>query len=347
MAMKSSVTWRGRLVAFLAVVAAVALGFETLSALDRRPRTNDAHLFAYSAAMAPEVSGRIVALHVTSNQQVTKGQPLVEIDPQPFDLRQRQSQAQVLALQAQIGLTSRQVTSQKSGADVAATQINRAKALLALAQENLRRLEPLLPKGYVTQQQVDEARTNERNAAVALTAATQQATQAREAVGSTGSLVAQLAGAEAAEALAARDLRETILRAPFDGTVVGLQIAEGTYATAGHPLFTLIQDRVWYAVADFRETELSRIAVGDRATVWLMADDARPIQGRVESLNRGVQPQTGDGSGGPGLPEVGRTLNWVVVAQRFPVWIRLQDPPRQGMRIGATASVRVQHDATQ
>ena len=85
--------------------------------------------------------------------------------------------------------------------------------------------------------------------------------------------------------------------------------------------------------------------MGDRATVWLMADDARPIQGQVESLNRGVQPQTGDGAGGPGLPVIGRTLNWVVVAQRFPVWIRLLDPPRQDMRIGATASVRVEHDA--
>ena len=345
--MKSSVTWRGRLVALIAVVAAVVLGFATLAALSRRPQTNDAHLFAYSAAMAPEVSGRIVKLHVASNQRVSKGQPLVEIDPQPFELRQRQAQAQVQALKAQIGLTSRQVTSQMTGADAAATQINHAKAQLALAQENMRRLEPLLAKGYVTQQQVDEARTNERNASVALTVATQQATQAREAVGGTANLVAQLAGAEAAEAIAARDLDQAVLRAPFDGTVVGLQIAEGTYAVAGHPLFTLIKDADWYAIADFRETEIGSIAVGDPATVWLMANEARPIRGQVASLNSGVQPQTGDGSGGPGLPVVGRTLNWVVVAQRFPVWIRLLDAPPQDMRIGATASVRVEHDARQ
>jgi len=345
--MKSSVTCRGRLVALIAVAAAVVLGFETLAALSRRPQTNDAHLFAYSAAMAPEVSGRITKLHVASNQRVTKGQPLVEIDPQPFELRQRQAQAQVQALKAQIGLTSRQVTSQMTGADAAATQINHAKAQLALAQENLRRLEPLLAKGYVTQQQVDEARTNERNAAVALTVATQQATQAREAVGGTANLVAQLAGAEAAEAIAARDLGQAVLRAPFDGTVVGLQIAEGTYAVAGHPLFTLIKDQEWYAIADFRETEIGSITVGDPATVWLMANAARPIRGQVVSLNGGVQPQTGDGSGGPGLPVVGRTLNWVVVAQRFPVWIRLLDAPPQDMRIGATASVRVEHDARQ
>src|SRR5205807_2813569 len=252
------------------------------------------------------------------------------------------ARAQVTALKAQISLTGRQVTSQKYGADAAATQISRARTQLALAQDTLQRLEPLLVKGYVTNQQIDEARTNERNAAIALTTATQQANQARQAVGDTDSLIAQLAGAEAAEALAERDLRQATLRAPYDGSVVGLQIAEGAFAVAGHLLFTLIKDHDWYAIADFRETELPRIAVGDRATVWVMGDDERPILGRVESLGAGVQPEDSDG---PGLPVVGRTLNWVVVAQRFPVWIRLDDPSDHVTRIGATVSVRVQHDA--
>jgi multidrug efflux system membrane fusion protein len=140
--------WVGRLVAVVAVVAAIALGFETLRVIDQRPRTHNAHLFAYSAGMAPEVSGRIATLHVTNNQRVTKGQPLLEIDPEPFELRLRQARAQVAALKAQIGLTARQVTSQVSGADAATTKINHAKVQLALAQDTLRRLEPLLAKGY-------------------------------------------------------------------------------------------------------------------------------------------------------------------------------------------------------
>ena len=118
-------------------------------------------------------------------------------------------------------------------------------------------------------------------------------------------------------------------------------IREGAFAIAGHPLFTLIKDHAWYAIADFQETELPRIAVGDRATVWVMGNDEHPIRGRVDSLGGGVQPDDRDG---PGLPVVGRTLDWVVVAQRFPVWIRLDDPPEQLTRIGATASVRVQHE---
>ena len=335
--------WRGRLVAFVVLAAAIGLVIWTLYVLDRRPRTHDAHLFAYSAGIAPEVSGRIVALRVTNNQRVVKGQPLVDIDPEPFELRVRQARAQVSALRAQISLTGRQVTSQKSGADAAATQINQARAQYQLAQDTRKRLEPLLEKGYVTTQQIDEARTNERNAATALTVATQHASQARQAVGDTESLAAQLAGAEATEALAERDLRMATVLAPFDGSVVGLQIANGAFAVTGHTLFTMIKDDAWYAIADFRETELPQIAVGDAATVWVMGADERPIRGRVESMGAGVQPDDKDG---PGLPVVGRTLTWVVVAQRFPVWVRLDDPPAPLMRIGATVSVRVQHGST-
>ena len=337
---KGSRAWLGRVIALVVLASAIGLAVWTIYVLDRRPRTHDAHLFAYSSGIAPEVSGQIVALHVTNNQRVKKDQPLVDIDSEPFELRVRQARAQVAALKAQISLTGRQVTSQKSGADAAATQINQARAQHELAQDTLRRLEPLIDKGYVTTQQIDEARTNERNAATALTVATQHATQARQAVGDTETLIAQLAGAEATLALAERDLRLVTVRAPFDGTVVGLQIANGAYAVTGHTLFTMIKDDAWYAIADFRETELPQIAVGDSATVWVMGADDRPIRGHVESIGAGVQPDDRDG---PGLPQVGRTLTWVVVAQRFPVWVRLDDPPPQLTRIGATISVRVQH----
>lgn len=333
--------WTGRLIATAAVLMALGLGGYTLDRLDKRPRTHDAFLYADSIGLAPDVSGRIVALHVHDNQRVSQGQPLLEIDPEPFDLRLRQAQAQVAALRAQIGLTGRQVSAQSSGADAAATQTERARSQLLLAQDTLARLTPLLGKGYVTAQQVDEARTNERTAQAALTTATQQARQARQAVGDTDSLMAQLAGAQAAAALAARDLRNATVTAPFDGLVVGLDLAEGAYAPAGHPLFTLIKTRDWYAVGNFRETELPRIAVGDAATVWTMADGAHPLTGHVESVGWGVRPVDG---GGPGLPAVGRTLSWVVVAQRFPVRIHLDNPPDASMRIGTTVSILVRHD---
>ena len=169
----------------------------------------------------------------------------------------------------------------------------------------------------------------------------QQSTQARQAIADTESLLAQLRGAEAAVMLAERDLRNTKLHAPFDGQIVGLEIAEGTYAAAGHPLFTVIDTNRWYAIADFRETELPHMGAGDAATVWLMADTGHPLKGHVVSLSGGVRPD--DGSGAPGLPAVERSLKWVIVAQRFPVRVLLDNPPPDGLRIGATASVLVSH----
>jgi multidrug efflux system membrane fusion protein len=102
----------------------------------------------------------------------------------------------------------------------------------------------------------------------------------------------------------------------------------------------LIKSNAWFAIADFRETELPHIAVGDRATVWTMARSTFAFEGTVESLGAGVQSSDQDG---PELPKTGRDLNWVVVAQRFPVWVRLDHPPPEAMHVGMTASVKVRH----
>src|SRR6202162_2729327 len=267
MPMSEGKSLRGKVIATMAIGLAIVLGVLVVFAIDRRPRTHDARIFAYSAAMASEISGRIVQILV--------------IDPVPYELQLRQARAQVAALKAQIALTGRQVTSQGSGVQAAESQVQKARDQLRYAQDTRKRLEPLVKPGFVTQQQLDEAKTNEAAAEASLQALTRTATQARQAVGDTLSLEAQLEGAEAAAANAARNYDLTTLRAPFAGKVVGLQIAEGTFAVAGHPLFSLIKSDTWYAIADFRETELPRIAVGDRATVWTMSEGNRAFAGRV------------------------------------------------------------------
>src|ERR1700742_808107 len=334
-------SFRGKAIASATIALAVVLGTLVVFAIDRRPRTHDAYIFAYSAEMASEISGRIVQILVTNDQDVAKGAPLIVIDPAPYEFQLRQARAQVAALKAQIALTGRQVTSQGSGVQAAESQVQRARDQLGFAQNTRKRLEPLLSPGFVTQQQLDEAKTNEAAAEASVQALAQSATQARQAVGDTLSLEAQLEGAEAAEANAARNHDLMTLRAPFKGKVVGLQIAEGTFGVAGRPLFSLIKSDAWYAMADFREPELPRIAVGDRATVWTMSESKNGFVGRVESLGAGVQSTDKDG---PGLPTVGRDLNWVVVAQRFPVLVRLDGPPPFAMHVGLTASVKVLHD---
>lgn len=328
----------GWIATLIAVVLAAALFGLVVSRLAARPRTHVASLYAESTAVAPEVTGRLSALFVRENQRVHAGEPLAQIDPEPFDLRVRQARAQVAALEAQLGVGTRQVRAQGSGADAAATNITRARTQLQLADETVRRLAPLVGPGFVTRQKMDEAEANQRSAAAALDAAIKQSDQARSGIGDTLSLEAQLDGARSALQLAERDLRLTTLRAPFDGIVTGLALAEGTFASAGHPLFTLIDSRHWYAIADFRETDLPRIAPGDEASVWVIGDTTHALPGHVVSLGHGVRGEANDG---PGLPSVERSLKWVVIAQRYPVRIELDHPPAELMRVGATVTVVV------
>ena len=204
--MSESTSLRGKLIASVAIVMAIVLGILVVFAIDRRPRTHDARIFAYSAALASEINGRIVQVLVTNDQEVAKGAPLVVIDPLPYELQLRQARAQVAALKAQIALTGRQVTSQGSGVQAAESQVQKARDQLRYAQDTRKRLEPLVRPGFITPQQLDEAKTNEAAAEASLQALTRSATQARQAVGDTLSLEAQLEGAEAAAAIAARKL---------------------------------------------------------------------------------------------------------------------------------------------
>jgi membrane fusion protein, multidrug efflux system len=322
------------LVALAGVIATVVLA--TLR-IDQRPRTDDAYLQADLVHMAPDVSGRIVEVDVRDNQKVRKGDVLFRIDAEPYRLRVDQAHAAVLGLQAKVALTADQVVAQTSGAGAAARGVGSAEAQRVLASSTLARIEPLLGRGFVTAQQVDQARTAQRTAQIALQQAQLQADEARQAITNTKPTEAELDGARATLALAERDLNKTVVRAPCDGRITALDIAAGEFAAVGVPLFTIIDTEHWYAIGNFRETDLAGIEPGQRATVYVMAQPTRPVSGKVDSLGWGVASDVSATFGG--LPHVERTLNWVRIAARFPVRILLDAPPDNLMRYGASAVI--------
>ena len=322
------------LVALAGVIATVVLATRRI---DQRPRTDDAYLQADLVHLAPDVSGRIVELNVRDNQKVHKGEVLFRIDPEPYQLRVDQARAAVRGLEAKLGLTADQVAAQTSKADAAASGINTAEAQRALASSTLARMEPLLGRGFVTAQQVDQARTAQRTAQLSLQQARLQADEARQAITNTKPTEAELEGARATLAMAERDLNKTVVRAPCDGRITALDIAAGEFAATGHPLFTIIDTEHWYAIGNFRETDLAGMEPGQRATVYVMAQPSRALRGQVDSLGWGVASDVSATFGG--LPHVERTLNWVRIAARFPVRILLDAPPDDLMRFGATAVV--------
>ena len=326
----------GRVIGLLILVAAIGLAIYVVHYLDQSPRTDDAFVRADTIGVAPQVSGRIVGLPVHDNQAVKQGDVLFEIDPRPYQYALDRSRAALDGLEKQIALHQRDVNAQQFGAAAAKANIGRAEAQAKQAADTLNRIEPLLAKEYVTAEQVDQARTAKRSAEAALQVARRDAERAAAGVTGVDALVAKLGELRAAVAAAKLDLEHTVIRAPFDGTVVNLDIAEGEFAATGKPLFTLIDTRNWYVIANFRETALNRIRPGMKAEVFILADPNRRFAGTVHSIGYGVFPEEG-GSSVSGLPKVPRSINWVRVAQRFPVRIRIDEPQADLFRIGASA----------
>jgi multidrug efflux system membrane fusion protein len=326
----------GRLVGALIVVVAIALAVYVVHYLDTSPRTDDAYARANTIGVSPQVNGRIIALRVRDNQAINKGDVLFEIDPTPYQYSLARSRAALDSLEKQIGLSRRDIRAQQLGAEAARASIGKAEAQAAQATDTLNRIEPLLAKEYVTAEQVDQARTAKRASEAALQVARRDAERAAAAVSGTDALEARVGELRAAVAMGEYDLAQTVVRAPFDGRVTNLEIAEGEFAATGRALFTLIDTRNWYVIANFRETALRDIRPGMTAEVYLMADPDRHFTGVVDSIGFGVFPDEGGGSAA-GLPRVPRSINWVRVAQRFPVRIRIDAPPSDLFRVGASA----------
>lgn len=316
---------------------AYAIGF-----VDSYPRTDDAFVRANTVGVAAAVSGSIITVNVRDNATVAKDDILFVVDPRPYELEAERLRAQFATLQAQIALAQRQVDAQRYAAESAGGNVARARQNAAQKQATLRRLEPLLADEFVTAEQVEQARTAHLVADAELQSALLDRKRAVSAVGGVEALQAQQRELTAAIAHADYLVGQTLVRAPFDGRVVDLTIAEGEFATSGKPLFTLIDTRSWYVVANFRETELTKMAPGKAASVYLMSDPERGFSGVVDSIGWGVQPD--EGGSAQGLPKVPRSINWVHVAQRFPVRIRVSDPSSPLLRIGASAVVTITPD---
>ncbi|BEU21927.1 multidrug transporter subunit MdtN [Paraburkholderia terrae] len=330
---------------------ALALAIVTLALLayviwraDTAPGTDDAYAQADTIDVVPEVSGRIVEMAVRDNQRVNRGDLLFRVDPRPFADELARANASLVALDKQIALTRRVVTAQQYGADSVHALVERARVAAAQTAETLRRTQPLLAPGYVSAEDVDRARTAQRAAEADLTAARLQAQQAASAVTGVDALVAQRDVVLADIALMQLRLDMATVRAPFDGRVVSLKTSVGQFASALKPVFTLIDTEHWYVIANFRETELKNIRAGTPATVYLMSDTGKRFKGTVDSIGYGVLPDDGGLVLG-GLPRVQRSINWVRVAQRFPVKIRVDQPDAELFRIGASAVAQLNPQA--
>jgi membrane fusion protein, multidrug efflux system len=310
----------GRLISVAIVALAVAFALYALHESNTHPTSSDSSMDADVVHVAAAVGGRIIQLPVSENARVAEGDLLFQIDPLPYRLAVEQSAAE-------LGIA-------RSNATIAADQTKSAQENHDLATRTLERLRPLAAKGYVPQQQLDQAQVSDKDTATKLIQAQESQTAAD----------ATVRARTAALGIAQRQLDDTTVRATHNGLVVGLTVSTGEMVVPSQSLFTLINTDEWFAVANFRETDLSAIAVDDCATVFSMIDRKIPIKGVVQGIGWGVIDQ--DRINIPrSVPFVERSLNWVRVAQRFPVRVRLENPPERLVRLGASAVVEIKHGA--
>jgi len=278
------------------------------------------------------------------------------------------SQANIHSAQADVTRWAADVDQARADVANAEQGVNRAKAEWTYSNNNFHRLEPLLAKQFVTVDQVDRARTLEIAQAETVKQAESQLRLSQAGLKSaeaqyehSGALLEQskaqheesvhavttlepLISQRGAKAAAVKNARYNLdncrVYAPFDARVTDLTISEGAFAHAGQQVFTLIDARTWWAIANIREGQLQRIVPGMRADVYVMSRPDVRFSGVVESIGFGVTPNPDlVGRLASGLPDVQRTLNWVHLASRYPVRIRVENPPSELFRVSESASV--------
>lgn len=169
--------------------------------------------------------------------------------------------------------------------------------------------------------------------------------QAHNAVTTLEPLVNQRGARESAVKDARYNLNNCQVYTPFDALVTNLTISEGAYAHVGQDVFTLIDARTWWAIGNFREGQLSHIKPGMRADVYVLSKSNVRFSGIVDSVGFGVTPDPDViGKLDKGLPDVQRTLNWVHLASRYPVRVRVENPTPELFRVGESAVVTIREN---
>src|ERR1700733_7417839 len=256
------------LVSLAIVAAAIGFGLYALHDSAIRPTTDDASIDADVVHIAAEVGGRIIDIPVEENSLVAKGDLLFQIDPLPYQLAVDQARANLEVAQATLETQRRILSTQRSTAVVTADQVRSAETNLELATRTVDRLRPLAAKGYVPTQQLDQAQTTQRDATTSLAQAREQETAAVRAIDTDQAALATVRARQAELGIAERHLRDTPVRATHAGRVVGLSVLSGEMVAPGQALFTLVNTEDWFAVGNFRETDLHAIKIGDCTTVY-------------------------------------------------------------------------------
>jgi multidrug resistance efflux pump len=265
-------------------VGVVAFGASALALLVftinvTAPSTGDVRVTNYVVEIVPRVTGRVIEVPIEGNRPVKKGDVLLRIDPEPFELQVRQLEAQLVGGQADAHQFDHDLK-------VAQSNTAAAEAPLQLARQRLKQATELAAKGAGTQYDVETYRAEVQRDEAAVLAARQAEQKVRLSIGATyDGDVSSVAALKAQLATARWNLEQTVIRAPADGYAINLQVRPGSYAAALplKPVMSFVETSQ-QVIAFFDQNQLTKVAPGNEVEVSLKSRPGQILKGRVNSI---------------------------------------------------------------
>ena len=308
--------------------------------------TDNAQVDGHITLIAPRIAAFVTRILVDDNQHVQAGDTLVILDDRDLKVKLQQAEADLRQAEAAVGSRGRagqtqaELQATRSEAASAQASVRAAEADYHKAAADVERYRKLVAEKIVSAQQFDAAEAAEAQAAAKLEAARRQAAAAGSQVSASGAAVrsadAHLAAAQAAVENTKLQLSYAYITAPVSGTVARRNAEVGALVQVGQTLMSIVPDENVWVTANLKETQLTHVRVGDRATFTVDAYPGREFEGRVESLS----PATG--ARFALLPPDNATGNFTKVVQRVPVRIAVDQPSgapvplRPGMSVDIT-----------
>jgi membrane fusion protein (multidrug efflux system) len=292
--------------------------------------TDDAYVHADVAQVTARINGTIIELLAEENAHVRQGDPILKLDPEEYALKLREADAAVAN-------ATHAVEEMKAAVLTAESTLAVAEAEFAQLRLDHARAEQLAGRDVVPKERLDRTRNALRAGEARVEAARREVARARAALGvpldAPATEQASVRRAQAARDLAALQLSYTEIRAPITGVVARRTIEVGQRIESGQPLAMIVPLSRVYVVANFKETQLAAVRVGQPAQIVADVYPGLVYRGHVESL------APGSGAAFALLPPENASGNWVKVVQRVPVRIALDEPPHDDHPLRVSLSV--------